>query len=167
MDGVAIGAGQRRATPPPASGTTCRTMSLPFTGPVRVAVLLDVHMSTTDGWAYLAPDDYKPPAGCPSTPPASFKGSPCASTIPAGGWTQVPLRCDIASNQTAVLRINGTATSPRQVFAAPQDPQASSLGSVYLLAIQSPVPGAMEEALFFVSSDHRTNRLQYEAPLLP
>jgi hypothetical protein len=167
MDGVAVGAVQRLATTPPASGTTCRTMTLPFTGPTRVAVLLDVHMSTSDGWAYLAPNDYKPPSGCPSTPPASFKGSPCASTIMAGGWTQVALTCDIASNDTAVLRISGTATSPRQVFAAPQDPHASSLGSAYLLAIQSPVAGAMEEALFFVSNDHGTNRLQYEAPLLP
>ena len=167
MDGVAIGAVQRLATPPPAGSTTCRTMSLPFTGPVRVAVLLDVHMGTSDGWAYLAPDDYNPPSGCPSTPPSSFKGSPCSSTILAGGWTQVALTCDIASTDTAVLRINGTATSPRQVFAAPQDPHASSLGSVYLLAIQSPVAGAMEEALFFVSNDHATNRLQYEAPLAP
>jgi hypothetical protein len=167
MDGVAIDAVQRLATTPVSTGT-CRTMTLRFNGPVRVAVVLDVHMATSGGWAYLAQDSYTPPSGCPSTlPPTLPKGSPCASTIQQGGWTQVALTCDIPTGDAAVLRINGTATSPREVFAAPQDPKASSLGSMYLLAIQSPIAGAMEEALFFVSNDHHTNRLLYEAPLLP
>jgi hypothetical protein len=165
MDGVSIGAVQRLATQPPASGT-CRALNLPFTGPVRVAVVFDVHMSGS-GWAYLAPDDFHAPSGCPTSPPLAFDTSPCESSFSANGWTQVALTCDIGSNDTAVLRIRSSATSPQQVFAAPQDPHASSLGSFYLLAIQSPVGATMEEALFYVSNDGNTNRLEYEAPLLP
>lgn len=171
MDGISIDAVQRLATPPPSSGT-CRTMTLPnLDGPVNVAVVFDVRMGSGGGWAYLAPNDFHAPSGCPSSLPGVLPnppGSPCQTTIPGGGWTQVALTCDITSSgATPVLRIKGTATSPRQVFAAPQDPHASSLGSFYLLAIQSPVASAMEEALFYVSNDGNTNRLQYEAPLLP
>jgi hypothetical protein len=171
MDGVAIDAVKRVQAPAPTSGT-CRTLNLPFAGPTRVAVLFDVHLDVHlngTGWAYQAPDDATPPNGCPSTPPANLSNSPCESTFNTNSpaWIQVALTCDIPSNETARLYVRGSATSPRQVFAAPQDPRASPLGSVYLLAVQTPVAtNAMEEALLFVGSD-KANRLQYEAPLLP
>jgi hypothetical protein len=179
MDGVAIGAVRRIAVPAPSGQTCASSFDLPFTGPVRVAVVFDVHETAVPnsalgspwGWAYLVPNDFQQVLGCPTLPPNTLNGSPCETTIPASStptWTQVALTCDITGNETAQLRIKGSATSPRQVFAAPQDPHASTLGSFYLLAIQSPVSGAaMEEALLFVSNDGKTNRLQYEAPLLP
>jgi hypothetical protein len=79
----------------------------------------------------------------------------------------VAISCDIANGETAQLHIRGSATSPRQVFVATQDPRQSPPGSVYLLAVQTPIAASpMEEALLFVSGDLRTNRLLYEALLL-
>jgi hypothetical protein len=167
MNGVAINGVQRVAAP----GQICKSIPLGLSG--RVAVLFDVHTSTGaggGGWAYL--DDKTGTSGgqCPATPPsnAAVDGSPCI-TVFDRGWTQVALTCDIPSGQTAQLHIRATATSPAQVFAAQQNPQgASTVGAVYLLAVQTPIASTtMEEALLFVSSDHTTNRLLYEAPLLP
>jgi hypothetical protein len=173
MDGVAIDAVKRVPTPAPTGG--CRTLDLGMKGPVRVAVVFDVYPNGT-GWAYLSGDDSSQQLGCPSSL-HSFRGSPsCASTFPQSpgappvsgpSWTQVALTCDIPDGETAQLHIRSSATSPRQVFVAAQDSGPSSQGSVYLLAVQTPVAGSPEEeALLFVSGDGKT-RLLYEAPLQP
>jgi len=159
MDGAAIDAVRRVQTPPTSSA--CRTVTLPYTGPIRVGVLFDVHTAGT-GWAFLAPDDFPPPSGCQASLPQGPKGS-CATLLVAG-WSQVALSCDIGTNEGTRLYIRGTTTSPHQVFAAAQDPHASPPTSVYLLAVQSPLAvNQMEETLFFVSGS--TNRLLYEGPL--
>ena len=167
MDGVAVDGVKRLAAP----AVICKSIPLGLTG--RVAVLFDVHTnagSGNAGWAYLDGKTGSSGSQCTTAPPAGAPDdeSPCISTF-EHGWTQVALTCDIASGQTAQLHIRATATSPAQVFAAQQNPQgATTVGAVYLLGVQTPIASsAMEEALLFVSSDHRTNRLLYEAPLLP
>jgi hypothetical protein len=138
-----------------------------------VSLVFDVFLNG-GGWAYI--DDRSAPPACVNTPP-NPTGSPCVTRFPAalGGpppsgpaWTQVAITCDIDKGETAQLHIKGSATSPRQMFVATQDPRQSAQGSVYLLAVQTPIAStAMEEALLFVSGDRATNRLVYEAPLLP
>jgi hypothetical protein len=166
MDGVTAGGVSR--LPAPAPGLNgCRTLGLGKTGPMRVAVLFDVFMDS--GWATV---DGSPT--CPGTAPV--RGAPCTARFPptAGSrppsgpvWTQIALTCDLADSETAMLHIHGTSTSPGQVFVAQQTTSGSSPGSVYLLAIQSPVGGGqMEEALLYVSSS-RASQLLFEAPLQP
>lgn len=164
MDGVAVDSVKRI----PSTGTTCRTVDLRTPGPT-VAVLFDVHTSS-GGWAYVDGRSGGSPLGqCPTSPPsAAPDDSPCTSTFDAG-WTQVALSCNIASGQTAQLHVRGTATSPTQVIVAPQNPPgAGSLGSIYLLAVQTPIARSpLEEALLFVTGDGHTTSLVYEAPLQP
>lgn len=164
MDGVASDGVTRLPTPVPnASG--CRTLDLGMKGPLRVAVLFDVAPGGA-GWAYL--DGSAP---CGTQPPVGLNGTPCLSrffafTNPA--WTQSALSCDLPDGETAMLHVKGSATSPRQVFVAQQSSGATTSGSVYLLAVQSPVSsGQMEETVLFVSDDGRTSRQLYEAPLQP
>jgi hypothetical protein len=167
MDGVAVDGVQRLAAP----AAICKSIPLGLSG--RVAVLFDVHTSAgsgTGGWAYLDGKAGTSGSQCTTAPPSSAPDdeSPCISLF-GRSWTQVALTCDIPSGQTAQLHVRATATSPAQVFAAQQNPQgATTVGAMYLLAVQTPIASTtMEEALVFVSGDRRTNRLLYEAPLLP
>ncbi|HYW22788.1 MAG TPA: hypothetical protein VE953_01405 [Terriglobales bacterium] len=167
MDGVTIDGVTRLSVP----ATTCRTIPLGMLpqGPVRVAVLFDVRVGGSGGgWAYLDGNTGTP---CGNAPPAQPSGpdddSPCVSTF-GHDWTQVALTCDIPQAKTAQLHIKASQTSPAQVFVAQQNVKTGSLGSAYLLAVQTPISSpALEEILLFVSGDGSTDRLLYEAPLQP
>jgi len=173
MDGVASDGVKRLAVPPPGGNGNCRTLDLDpgKTGPLRVGVVLDVFLSG-NGWAFLTGDGTPPLTSCPATMPATK--SSCATTFSLQGappqtgamWSQVALSCNIPDGEHPQLRIKGFPTSPRQLFFAQQNtPGASSLGSVYLLGVQTPLANSPdEEALLFVGAD-RSNRYLYEAPL--
>jgi hypothetical protein len=169
VDGVAAGAVKRVSVPQAVNG--CRTLTLPEPGPMRLAVMFDVSLSGK-GWASLSGDHSTPPscqlatlASGPCVSNFSFTGAPLAS---GAAWTQVALSCDIPAGETARLTIKSPLTSPRQVFAAQQDPHANPPSSVYLLAVHTPIAASpMEEVVLFVSGDRTTNSLLYEAPLQP